>query len=482
MKRICTLLLVLLFTNVLWAQRFEIDGLYYKVTDKKAHTVEVNGCSARNITSVSIPEEVTHKGVTYSVTSIHWGVFMNCTSLTSVTIPNSVTSIEYGAFCLCPSLASITIPNSVTSIGDGAFSGCRSLTSVTIPSSVTSIGKQALAYCKSLKNIYYMGTQVQWNNIAIGDKLIFSSPATIVYNYVPSQSQQQEQSPLYATVNEPTTAVTNPTQPQPSQPVTTTILSAVDKNIPKTNTTNPNTFVVILANENYEQVAPVPYAVNDGKVFRQYCERTLGIPADNIKMYEDATFNHIRLAIAWLKTVCDAYEGEASVVFYYAGHGIPDAKDNSSYLLPADGDGRYVATAYKLDELYQTLGTMPAKSVTVLLDACFSGANRNGQMLAAERGVALKSRPGQPKGNMVVISAAQEDQTALPNEAEGHGMFTYYLLKKLQETQGNVTLGELSDYLIREVKRRTAVTSKLQTPCVNAAPAVANQWQKWKLQ
>ena len=261
-----------------------------------------------------------------------------------------------------------------------------------------------------------------------------------------------------------------------------TLGSDVDRNIPRTTTANPNTFVVILANSNYQHVAPVPYALNDGNIFRQYCESTLGIPTENIQLHADATYNEIRLAISWLNNICNAYKGDASVIFYYAGHGIPDAEDRSSYLLPTDGDGRYVSTAYKLDDLYYALGTMPAKSVTVLLDACFSGANRDGKMLAQERGVALKAQPGKPQGNTVVLSAAQGDQTAQLNDKEKHGMFTYYLLKKLQESSGNVTLNELSQYIIREVERRSAVINKPQTPCVSAAPAVANQWQNWKLQ
>lgn len=257
--------------------------------------------------------------------------------------------------------------------------------------------------------------------------------------------------------------------------------SQVDLTIPETNASNANTFVVIIANENYKSVASVPFALNDGRILAKYCQRTLGIPAANIKVHENATYNDMRLAIAWLKNVCDKYEGEASVIFYYAGHGIPDASDKSAYLLPVDGDGRYVATGYKLDELYDKLGAMPTKSVTVLLDACFSGANRDGKMLASERGVALKSRPGQPKGNMVVFSAAQGDETALPNEAEGHGMFTYYVLKKLQDTKGDVTLRDLSSYVIREVGRTSAVINKPQTPSITPASAVADTWQTWKL-
>ena len=257
--------------------------------------------------------------------------------------------------------------------------------------------------------------------------------------------------------------------------------SPVDLQIPETGISNDNLFVVIIANEDYEAVASVPFAKNDGRVLAKYCQRTLGVPATNIHVRENATLNQLRMEVAWLKNVCEKYEGEASVLFYYAGHGIPDASDNTSYLLPADGDGRYVTTGYKLDDLYRKLGEMPAKSVTVLLDACFSGTNRDSRMLASERGVALHARPGQPQGNMVVFAAAQGDETALPDNEQGHGMFTYYLLKKLQETQGDVTLSMLSDYVIKEVGKRSSVINKTQTPCITPAAAVADRWQEWKL-
>ena len=95
--------------------------------------------------NVAIPESITYGGATYSVTSIGSEAFQNCSSLTSVTIPNSVTSIGDNAFCLCSSLTSISIPNSVTSIGERAFYNCSSLTSIIIPNSVTSIGNYAFS-------------------------------------------------------------------------------------------------------------------------------------------------------------------------------------------------------------------------------------------------------------------------------------------------------------------------------------------------
>ena len=88
-----------------------------------------------------------------NLTSIPANLFSNCTSLTSVTIPNSVISIGENAFRSCNSLTSMTIPNSVTSIGATAFYFCSGLTSLTIPDSVTSIGANAFYACGLLLNV-----------------------------------------------------------------------------------------------------------------------------------------------------------------------------------------------------------------------------------------------------------------------------------------------------------------------------------------
>ena len=259
-------------------------------------------------------------------------------------------------------------------------------------------------------------------------------------------------------------------------------ISDVDMNIPETGAYNPNTFVVIFANEDYRYVASVPYAKNDGKIFQQYCEKTLGIPADNIHHVENASLNDIRYHLAWLNKVCDAYNGNASLIIYYAGHGIPDETNKTAYILPSDGNSTYVQSAYKLDDFYQRLGAMSAKSVTVFIDACFSGSKREEGMLASARGVAIKAKNGLPQGNMVVFSAATGDETAYPNNEEHHGMFTYYLLKKLQETEGDVTLKDLGNYITTNVRQQSIVKNgKSQTPTITPSATLTADWQNWKL-
>ena len=270
--------------------------------------------------------------------------------------------------------------------------------------------------------------------------------------------------------------------PPPVPQSAATVISDVSVNIPTTNVRNANTFAVIIANENYRREARVEFAHNDGETFKKYCIQTLGLPASNVNFTADATLNDIRGEINWLSDVANAYAGEANIIFYYAGHGIPDETTRAAYLLPVDGWGSDVRTGYRLDELYQTLGRLPARSITIFLDACFSGAQRSGDMMASARGVAIRATPGAPVGNMVVFSASQGDETAFPYREQGHGMFTYFLLKKLQETRGNVTLGELGDYIVANVQRRSIVVNRRnQTPVVTPSAAVNNRWREMRL-
>ena len=109
-----------------------------------------------NLANITIPD---------SVTSIGNEVFYYCESLTSITLSNTLTSIGHNTFYGCSSLTNITIPDSVTSIGNYAFYKCSKLTSINIPNGITSIGNGAFYNCSNLANIYYKGTEEQWNSI-----------------------------------------------------------------------------------------------------------------------------------------------------------------------------------------------------------------------------------------------------------------------------------------------------------------------------
>lgn len=259
-------------------------------------------------------------------------------------------------------------------------------------------------------------------------------------------------------------------------------LSDVDNNIPFNYLFNESSFVLIFANENYQKEVKVQFAINDGKVFKEYCEKTLGIPSKNIHFVQDATFGNMKSELKWISDVASAYGGKAKLIVYYAGHGMPNELDKSAYLLPVDGISSDFETAIKLDDLYARLSQHPSQSVTVFLDACFSGSIRDNGMLAHARSVKIKPKNGLINGNVVVFSAATGDETAYPYIEKQHGLFTYFLLKKIQETKGDVDYQMLADYVIENVRQQSIVINqKSQTPQVNVSVDFENQWSSMKL-
>ena len=255
-------------------------------------------------------------------------------------------------------------------------------------------------------------------------------------------------------------------------------LDPIDVNLPKATEPRDNTFAVVIGNEDYKYVAAVPFAARDAAIFAKYCSVTLGLPDDNIRLYTNATYGDILDAIDDIKTISEVYNGDIRVIFYYAGHGVPDEATRNAYLLPVDARSQQLKTCYPIEKLYAELGSLKAHSVTLLLDACFSGSQRGDGMLMSARGVALKPRTDEPKGNMVAISAATGEETAYPYAEKRHGMFTYYLLSKLQESGGDVTLGELCDYITTKVSQQSVkVNRKQQTPTVMPSPEIETSWR-----
>ena len=261
-----------------------------------------------------------------------------------------------------------------------------------------------------------------------------------------------------------------------------TVESDVDKNIPVNKATNTNTMALIIANENYGKVPAVTSAEHDGDVFARYCRETLGIPESQVLVYKDATYGNVLSAISQLKNTVSALGPDTDVIFYYAGHGVPDESSKEAYMLPVDADPMVMATAYPLSTLYNELGNMGAANVMVFMDACFSGANRGDGMLADARAVVLRPKPVAPKGNMFVLSAADGQETALPWNEKNHGLFTYYLLKKLQDSKGNASLQEIADYVSSEVQKTAATTlNKAQHPKMTVSGPISDELSKKKL-
>ena len=426
----------------------EICDYNYRIDDREfpmyMELRRIKGLPKKGTNTLDIPEKVVIHGNNYTVTSIGRAAFAGYTNFSYVNIPSTVQSI-----------------------GEYAFYR-TSLVNVNIPASVLSIGNRAFGHCPKLKAM-----RLPYEGIAIGDG-VYNESKNI------SVSIDADGEPLMAD-NVPTPKKSTP-RPAVNKPKAMPVNVDVDMNIPSSSKVNDQTFVVVIANENYKTESKVRYAINDGRIFKEYCINTLGVPEMNIHIIEDATLNNMRSELTWLSRVASVYEGDARIIIYYAGHGIPNEATGAAYLLPIDGVGTDVQTGYSLKSFYAELGKMSAQSVTVFMDACFSGSQRGEGMLASSRGVAIKAKEETPMGNLVVFSATQGDETAFPYEEKGHGLFTYFLLKKLQETKGEVTYEELGTYLKKQVSRHAiVVNNKPQTPSMSSSTVLTGKLKNMKL-
>lgn len=262
--------------------------------------------------------------------------------------------------------------------------------------------------------------------------------------------------------------------------------SYVDINIPKTSTQHPYRFALVIGNEDYsghqtglDVEANVEYAKRDATSFRNYAQNTLGVPEENIVFLTDATLIKMQRALSKVGLLAKATNGKAEIIFYYAGHGLPHEQSKEPYLLPVDVSGNDIEFAIKLSEAYERLTEYPSKRVTCFFDCCFSGGARD-QGLISARGVRIVPQETPLDKNLVVFSASSGDQSAMGYDPEKHGLFTYYLLKKLKDTDGQASYNDLADYIKENVAIKSLmVNSREQDPQVNTSADVSQKWESW---
>ena len=263
---------------------------------------------------------------------------------------------------------------------------------------------------------------------------------------------------------------------------------AVDTNIPVSTTSKNNTYCLIIGNEDYSSnqtgissEVNVQFAENDARMFKEYCTKTFGIPEKNVNLLINATGSKMLQNLELISKIAKASNGNAELIFYYAGHGLPDEQTKEPYLIPVDVNGNDLKFAVKLSDVYQKLTENPSLKVTVFLDACFSGGARNESLLAL-RNIKVAPIVSTVGNNLIVFASSSGTESSAPYKEKQHGMFTYYLLKKMQETKGNCTYKELDEYLKNEISVNSLVINKKQqTPQVIGSTDVQAKWGSWKI-
>jgi hypothetical protein len=239
---------------------------------------------------------------------------------------------------------------------------------------------------------------------------------------------------------------------------------------------NRNSLAVIIGNRNYKgRVPTVDFAHNDADAMKHFIINKLGYREGNVFDLRDVGFNEISTVLGNEKShegdLFNAIrKGQSDVIVYYSGHGVPGLKDERPYLLPVDGDPNSAEiTGFSVDTMYANLAKLPARSVTVFLDACFSGESEKGMLVSSASGISVKLKMPLSKGQMTVITAAQGNQLASWDTNARHGLFTKHLLdalngeadnKEYGNNDGKVSLSEIQKYLDDEMTYQARATWK----------------------
>ena len=230
----------------------------------------------------------------------------------------------------------------------------------------------------------------------------------------------------------------------------------------------PNDIAIIIGIEKYRSVPPTEYAAADAGMVRDYL-KALGIPERNIEFLADdrATLSDIRKVIE--TKLPNMVKANSRVIVYYAGHGAPGTTKGESYLVPYDGDPSFLAdTAYPLSRLYDRLSRLNAKEVLVILDSCFSGAGGRSVLAKNTRPlVMVKDTPPPTSKKVIVMTSSRGNQITTSLPETGHGAFTYFFLRALQE--GNRDIGEVYAYLNPRVTEEAKRQNVDQTPTISPA-------------
>jgi len=238
------------------------------------------------------------------------------------------------------------------------------------------------------------------------------------------------------------------------------ITAALDVDIPpSTGVSRPDAVAVIIGNRKYKSrdIPEVKYAEHDAEVVKKYLVSTLGYREANIMYYTDAEYaDFLKLfgdekdhrGILYNRT----RKGRSDIFIYYSGHGAPDVNTGRPYILPVNADPFSVKfTGYSLHTLYNNLAKLEKekspRSITVVMDACFSGGSNEGMVVQSASPIYIEVvNPVVTMGNAAVFSSSKGNQISSWYPEKRHGLFTYFFLKALKDgvkKEGKITVRDL---------------------------------------
>jgi len=241
---------------------------------------------------------------------------------------------------------------------------------------------------------------------------------------------------------------------------------------------NKDAVAIVIGNKNYmnPDVPEVTFAHRDAAIVEQYLTKMLGYR--DVIVETDATQGKFYALFGTDKKdgkLQDYIKKDESDVFiYYSGHGAPDPESNDGYFVPVDCDPAMVdVNGYSLDLFYKKMNDLDAKSVTVVIDACFSGSSDQGMLLKNISPVFIEVKETLGLDDKVtVFTSSSGEQVSSWYPDKKHSLYTYFFLKGLKgsadaDGDRSVTAGEIQSYVNEEVPLMARkLNSREQTPGV----------------
>jgi len=233
-------------------------------------------------------------------------------------------------------------------------------------------------------------------------------------------------------------------------------------------TPQPASYALIVGIERYRDVPAATGARADAELFAQVARQTLGLTDDHVRvaLEDHATRSDVVSGLEWLTQSVPA---GGRVYFFFSGHGAP-AVDQSTYLLPYDGNPKSVNTsALAMSEVMRRLGDTRAKEVVAFVDSCFSGAGGRSVLPPGARPLMRVKEPP-PAAHVGLFTASQADEISGPASGENLGAFTKYLTQGMGTGQadingdGQISLQELSEWVTPRVARDAKKDNREQHP------------------
>jgi len=228
---------------------------------------------------------------------------------------------------------------------------------------------------------------------------------------------------------------------------------------------------IIIGIADYKNLPRADYANDDARVFYDYAIRALGVKPENIKLLVDSDADEVGIYRAFKTWLPSRVRASTDVYVYYSGHRLPTADGQGLYVLPQRADRDFIdKTAITQAEINAAIQSTKPRSVTIFLDACYSGQARSGETLVANaRPISLRTENQLFPDGFTVMTASQNDQISSSSPDLQHGIFSYYLMKGMEgdadaNRDGRITLGEMQAYLAENVARQAGMMNRRQEP------------------